>query len=195
MIQNLPRMEYITIISIMVTMTVWDFVIGVLFGIVVSCEFTPFYSNVDDSPLYDRFLLCRSKLPTTEHPNVLHRRHRHFYRSPSCCSPRIHPRSVETDAHHPTPRLSLLWHHLPRRRHHPFVRGRTSILCLPSSLCRRRFLARRWCRPVGCGSICESAEVVGSQGRRARLLWCFEGGSRQGIALRRGVGAALCRAV
>jgi len=32
------RMEYITIISIMVTMTVWDFVIGILFGIVVSCK-------------------------------------------------------------------------------------------------------------------------------------------------------------
>lgn len=37
--RHLARMEYITIISIMVTMTVWDFVIGVLFGIVVSCEF------------------------------------------------------------------------------------------------------------------------------------------------------------
>lgn len=31
-------MEYITISSIMITMTVWDFVIGVLFGIIVSCE-------------------------------------------------------------------------------------------------------------------------------------------------------------
>ena len=31
-------MEYITIVSIMITMTVWDFVIGVLFGIVVSCK-------------------------------------------------------------------------------------------------------------------------------------------------------------
>lgn len=39
--RHLARMEYITILSIMVTMTVWDFVIGVLFGIVVSCEFEP----------------------------------------------------------------------------------------------------------------------------------------------------------
>ncbi|KAJ7280204.1 sulfate transporter family-domain-containing protein [Mycena rebaudengoi] len=31
--------EYITIVSIIVVMTVWDFVIGVLFGIVVSCFF------------------------------------------------------------------------------------------------------------------------------------------------------------
>ncbi|KAF9524794.1 sulfate transporter family-domain-containing protein [Crepidotus variabilis] len=31
--------EYITIASIMITMTLWDFVIGVIFGIVVSCFF------------------------------------------------------------------------------------------------------------------------------------------------------------
>ncbi|KAG1796400.1 sulfate transporter family-domain-containing protein [Suillus plorans] len=36
---RVSRMEYITIVSIMVTMTAWDFVIGVLFGIVVSCFF------------------------------------------------------------------------------------------------------------------------------------------------------------
>ncbi|KAH7914934.1 sulfate transporter family-domain-containing protein [Hygrophoropsis aurantiaca] len=36
---RVSRMEYVTIISIMVCMTVWDFVIGVLFGIVVSCFF------------------------------------------------------------------------------------------------------------------------------------------------------------
>ncbi|KAJ8516740.1 hypothetical protein ONZ45_g5982 [Pleurotus djamor] len=33
------RTEYITIISIMICMTAWDFVIGVLFGIVMSCFF------------------------------------------------------------------------------------------------------------------------------------------------------------
>ncbi|KAG1772473.1 sulfate transporter family-domain-containing protein [Suillus placidus] len=36
---RVSRMEYITIVSIMVTMTAWDFVIGVLFGIIVSCFF------------------------------------------------------------------------------------------------------------------------------------------------------------
>ncbi len=35
---RVSKPEYITIASIMVAMTVWDFVIGVLFGIVVSCE-------------------------------------------------------------------------------------------------------------------------------------------------------------
>ncbi|KAI4525505.1 hypothetical protein K525DRAFT_261215 [Schizophyllum commune Loenen D] len=33
------RTEYITIVSIMICMTLWDFVVGVLFGIVVSCFF------------------------------------------------------------------------------------------------------------------------------------------------------------
>jgi len=37
--QRVSKPEYITIASIMVAMTVWDFVIGVLFGIIVSCLF------------------------------------------------------------------------------------------------------------------------------------------------------------
>ncbi|KAJ3746096.1 sulfate transporter family-domain-containing protein [Lentinula detonsa] len=36
---RVSRTEYITILSIIVAMTVWDFVIGVLFGIVTSCFF------------------------------------------------------------------------------------------------------------------------------------------------------------
>lgn len=32
------RSEYVTIASIMICMTIWDFVIGVLFGIVMSCR-------------------------------------------------------------------------------------------------------------------------------------------------------------
>ncbi|KAL0067029.1 hypothetical protein AAF712_006019 [Marasmius tenuissimus] len=36
---RVSKMEFITIVSIMIAMTVWDFVIGVLFGIVVSCFF------------------------------------------------------------------------------------------------------------------------------------------------------------
>ena len=34
------KLEYLTIVSIMIVMTVWDFVFGVLFGIVASCEST-----------------------------------------------------------------------------------------------------------------------------------------------------------
>jgi SulP family sulfate permease len=35
---RVSKPEYITIASITIAMTAWDFVIGVLFGIVVSCE-------------------------------------------------------------------------------------------------------------------------------------------------------------
>jgi len=35
---RVSRPEYVTIASIMVAMTVWDFVVGVLFGIVISCK-------------------------------------------------------------------------------------------------------------------------------------------------------------
>ena len=38
------RSEYLTIISIMVCMTLWDFVIGVLFGIVICCAFHPSFA-------------------------------------------------------------------------------------------------------------------------------------------------------
>lgn len=34
------KLEYLTIVSIMIAMTVWDFVFGVLFGIIASCELT-----------------------------------------------------------------------------------------------------------------------------------------------------------
>ncbi|KAI0314568.1 sulfate transporter family-domain-containing protein [Amylostereum chailletii] len=36
---RVSRSEYITIVSIMIAMTAWDFVIGVLFGLIVSCFF------------------------------------------------------------------------------------------------------------------------------------------------------------
>ena len=35
---RVSRPEYVTIASIMVCMTLWDFVAGVLFGIVICCE-------------------------------------------------------------------------------------------------------------------------------------------------------------
>ena len=38
------RLEYVTIASIMIFMTAFDFVVGVLFGIVVSCEY--FFTSV-----------------------------------------------------------------------------------------------------------------------------------------------------
>jgi SulP family sulfate permease len=41
---RVSRTEYITIVSIMICMTVYDFVIGVLFGILISCRSFPFSS-------------------------------------------------------------------------------------------------------------------------------------------------------
>lgn len=37
MLLTYRRSEYLTIASIVVVMTIWDFVVGVLFGIVISC--------------------------------------------------------------------------------------------------------------------------------------------------------------
>ena len=44
--QRVSWMEYITIASIMIVMTVWDFVTGVLFGIIVSCASLLFESRL-----------------------------------------------------------------------------------------------------------------------------------------------------
>jgi len=45
--QRVSKPEYITIASIMVAMTVWDFVIGVLFGIIVSCKELGMFLGLD----------------------------------------------------------------------------------------------------------------------------------------------------
>ena len=36
--KRVSKSEYLTIASIMVCMTLWDFIIGMLFGMVVCCE-------------------------------------------------------------------------------------------------------------------------------------------------------------
>ena len=60
---RVSKPEYITIASIMVAMTVWDFVIGVLFGIVVSCEPVPLviYAHSVDIGTRHRPFLRRTK--------------------------------------------------------------------------------------------------------------------------------------
>jgi len=61
--------EYITIISIMVMMTVWDFVTGVLFGIVVCCTFS--LKSLEGLFLCSfRYIFRNPKLP-----NALHSSH------------------------------------------------------------------------------------------------------------------------
>lgn len=59
------RSEYLTIMSIMVCMTLWDFVIGVLFGIVICCTtiFTkPCFKFAEIIASGRRLLLCSPKL-------------------------------------------------------------------------------------------------------------------------------------
>lgn len=59
------RSEYLTIMSIMVCMTLWDFVIGVLFGIVICCTpaFTkPCFNFAEIITFARRLFLCSSKL-------------------------------------------------------------------------------------------------------------------------------------
>lgn len=79
------RLEYVTIISIMVCMTVWDFVAGVLFGIVVSCKML-FSSYCVLLNAFRRLLLRCTKFATEEHPSPAHRRDSHVYRSKTGCS-------------------------------------------------------------------------------------------------------------
>ena len=83
---RVSRAEYITIASIMVAMTVWDFVIGVLFGIIVSCEHLPrsFFDDVRNLILTPRrHILCRSELTATQHSCNAYRRNNLVYSAPS----------------------------------------------------------------------------------------------------------------
>jgi MFS superfamily sulfate permease-like transporter len=77
---RVSKPEFITIASIMVAMTVWDFVIGVIFGIVVSCEHL--LSGFDARILIltpRRHFLRRAELTATQHSCHAHRRNSVVY--------------------------------------------------------------------------------------------------------------------
>ena len=83
---RVSRAEYITIASIMVAMTVWDFVIGVLFGIIVSCERLPRSLSDDVRNLIltpRRHILCRSELTATQHSCNAYGRNNPVYSAPA----------------------------------------------------------------------------------------------------------------
>ena len=83
---RVSRTEYITIASIMVAMTVWDFVIGVLFGIIVSCEhlLRSLFNDVRKLILTPRrHIFCRSELTATQHSCDAHRRNNHVDSAPA----------------------------------------------------------------------------------------------------------------
>lgn len=68
--------EYLTIASIVVCMTLWDFVIGVLFGIVVCCACSCYLvtTMLNDRFCNHRLLLCCAELTKKEHKSDIHRR-------------------------------------------------------------------------------------------------------------------------
>ena len=84
--RRVSKPEYITIASIMVAMTLWDFVIGVLFGIVVSCEhpLRGLFNDVYTIILTPRrHFLRRAELTATQHSCDAHRRNSAVYSAPA----------------------------------------------------------------------------------------------------------------
>jgi MFS superfamily sulfate permease-like transporter len=77
---RVSRTEYITIFSIMVVMTAWDFVIGVLFGIVISCTYTARTLTHCGANILCRLLFRRAKFPGQEYPCFPHWRIHHVDR-------------------------------------------------------------------------------------------------------------------
>ena len=82
------RSEYLTIVSIMVCMTLWDFVVGVLFGIIVCCAYLlpEIESCMAEFCPMNRFLLCRTELATSQYSSDVHRRVCNVSRSSTECS-------------------------------------------------------------------------------------------------------------
>ena len=77
----LTRAEYITIISIMVCMSLCDFVTGVLFGIALACEIWILVWNVevDAYPVLNRLLLRRAKFAQSQYTCGIYWRYGNFY--------------------------------------------------------------------------------------------------------------------
>lgn len=113
---RVSKTEYFTIASIMVAMTAWDFVIGVLFGIVVSCEFVPLCVLYMDSVDLGcrRPFLRRTKFTAPQHPRHALRRSDSLDSASPKRASRIPSRGLATDDHHAPPRLPLLWHYHTR---------------------------------------------------------------------------------
>lgn len=83
------KTEYLTIVSIMITMTVWDFVFGVLFGIIASCELAYKLDVHKLHPMPLRFLLCCPEFSAEQHPRASYRRDGDVDRSATQCSPSL----------------------------------------------------------------------------------------------------------
>lgn len=92
-IPRVPRSEYITIASIIVVMTVWDFVVGVLFGIVVSCKFIFILLELSGRATdlrACRLLLCRAKFTKAKYPCDTYGRNGNVCCKKTRCSSGVH---------------------------------------------------------------------------------------------------------
>ncbi|KIO03614.1 hypothetical protein M404DRAFT_611539 [Pisolithus tinctorius Marx 270] len=83
--------EYVTIVSIMVTMTV---------------AFHDWSAVRDNCQLC---FLCRTELAAAEYSSMLPWQRNHVHCPPSCCIQGLHPRSLETNTYYPTTRFPFLW--------------------------------------------------------------------------------------
>lgn len=98
LLDPMTRSEYITIASIMICMTVWDFVIGVLFGIIVSCVYFQFETYFATPRLiFSRRFLCGAKFTTSEHSSSSYRRDCHVHRAATQRPQSLHSRSLQAD--------------------------------------------------------------------------------------------------
>ncbi|KAG5634182.1 hypothetical protein H0H81_003025 [Sphagnurus paluster] len=65
------RTEYVTIVSIVIVMTVWDFVAGVLFGIIASCALSPACVHFcDPNDGHTRLLLRGAEFAEAQYPRA-----------------------------------------------------------------------------------------------------------------------------
>lgn len=105
----ISRSEYITIVSIMVCMTVWDFVIGVLFGIIISCKSQIHLISFRTSQPSARFLLRRAKFSTKEHPCSPYWGDRHVCSAEAELSADLSPRSFKAHCDPEASRCAFPW--------------------------------------------------------------------------------------
>jgi len=151
-------------------MTVWDFVFGVLFGIIVCCRVFAFY----------RSLLCRSGFTFTEYTGDVwrlghfsgaesgHMLGRYRNRRLSCVYKVKYlflPTAISSTGN--TPYSESFRHVYSRWRNHPFSHRRPSLAAAPCSIPRSGPLTGRGDRYVFCRSVCAYIKIAPCQIRDA----------------------------
>lgn len=192
-------------------MTAWDFVIGVLFGIIVCCKKNK-YAIILNQTSHGTvmpgffFVIQNSQLPSI----------RAVYtgdlamsavRRPSLQRAYIGEVSKQTtilrlqgtfrvifnviNLETGTIRLPILWHHNICRRDDPQPARGTMLAGEANTVLRYRSISRCRHRYVCCRSVCAHTSTGGGQTRHDGVLWIFcrlAGG--KGVEKRRGVGCA-----